>query len=101
MENLLVGDKVIICRSDGRVHTAVVASKNEEEPYVTVFWREGTMTMGKEIPWTSILACNPHLEFSNQSHGDAMKLFESQQDDAKQNSSDNKFPQMETGSNGL
>ncbi|KAH8354977.1 hypothetical protein KR093_003274 [Drosophila rubida] len=85
MEHICVGEKVTICRTDGRVHTAIVDSKNVEELYVIVTWKEGAKIMGKEIPWSSVLALNPHLDRTNQ-----LKCFDSKQpDDANLNLSEN------------
>ncbi|KRF79317.1 uncharacterized protein Dvir_GJ27022 [Drosophila virilis] len=61
MEYLLIGEKISISRTDGRVHTAVVDSKQDEVQSITVAWTEGSKMMGKEIPWSSIVALNPHL----------------------------------------
>lgn len=61
MEFVLIGEEINISRTDGRIHTAVVDSKQFEVQSITVAWTEDSKLMGKEIPWSSIVALNPHL----------------------------------------
>ncbi|KAH8404126.1 hypothetical protein KR215_010205 [Drosophila sulfurigaster] len=96
MEHISVGDKVIISRTDGRVHAAIIMSKNDEDNFVTVSWLEANKVMGKEICLNDLLTLNPHLEFSDQSDDKPMAI-----DDANLSSSENDFPPLEPGSNGL
>ncbi|TDG49344.1 hypothetical protein AWZ03_004212 [Drosophila navojoa] len=61
MEFLMIGEKVNIGRTDGRIHAAVVDSKQFDIQSITVAWTEDSKLMGKEIPWSAIVALNPHL----------------------------------------
>lgn len=78
MEYLLIGEKISISRTDGRVHTAVVDSKQDEVQSITVAWTEGSKMMGKEIPWSSIVALNPHLMERTQANDELLKVSETQ-----------------------
>ncbi|KAL7738388.1 hypothetical protein ACLKA6_006705 [Drosophila palustris] len=75
MDHLLLGEKITINRSDGRVHTAHVVSKQNELQAIMVSWREGFKMMGKTIPWDCVVALNP--QFHDHSTPD--------QDDEKEN----------------
>lgn len=61
MDQLTVGDKINIRRSDGCVQSAVIGLKSIERQVVTVEWTQGTRVKGKEIPWNAVLELNPSL----------------------------------------
>lgn len=61
MDQIQVGDKINIRRSDGCVQSAVVGLKSIERQVVTVEWTQGTRVKGKEIPWNAVLELNPSL----------------------------------------
>lgn len=61
MEQISVGDKINIQRSDGCVQCAVIGLKNIERQVVTVEWTQGSKVKGKEIPWNAVLELNPSL----------------------------------------
>lgn len=73
MDYLLLGEKITINRSDGRVHTAQVISKYSELKSVLVSWREGFKMMGKQLSWDCVMALNPQLEDRNKTDHDAEK----------------------------
>lgn len=80
MENIIVGDKVIITRTDGRIHNAVVDAKHEDAQSVTVVWTEGNKLMGKEISWDYILVLNPNLNCAHKVSGDQLKLIDNREE---------------------
>lgn len=80
MENIIVGDKVIITRTDGRIHNAVVDAKHEDMQSVTVIWTEGNKLMGKEIPWDYIQALNPNLICDYKLSKDQLKFIEKREE---------------------
>lgn len=61
MDQIAVGDKINIRRSDGCVQSAVIGLKSIERQVVTVEWTQGTKVKGKEIPWNAVLELNPLL----------------------------------------
>lgn len=61
MEQLSIGDRINIQRSDGCVQSAVICLKNIERQVVTVEWTQGVKVKGKEIPWSAVLELNPSL----------------------------------------
>lgn len=61
MEQIAVGDRINIRRSDGCVQSAVIGLKSIERQIVTVEWTQGTKVKGKEIPWKTVLELNPSL----------------------------------------
>lgn len=63
MENISVGSRVIIQRSDGRIHQAIIDSKDENMQTVTVAWTENGKLMGKELKWNYIVKYNPNLKY--------------------------------------
>ncbi|KAH8398939.1 hypothetical protein KR222_000098 [Zaprionus bogoriensis] len=73
MEHIIVGEKITISRSDGRVHTAMVDAKHDDMQSITVAWTEGCKLMGKEIPWPCIVALNPHLKSRSMSDENQLK----------------------------
>ncbi|XP_031562476.1 kinesin-like protein KIF2A [Actinia tenebrosa] len=58
---VVVGTKVDIQRTDGRVHSALVSGVNIETKSVTVEWFENGETKGKEIELEQVLGLNPAL----------------------------------------
>lgn len=82
MENIIVGDKVIITRTDGRIHNAVVDAKHEDIQSVTVIWTEANKLMGKEIPWNYIQALNPKLSCDFKLRKDKIKFIDKQEEKA-------------------
>lgn len=80
MENIIVGDKVIITRTDGRIHNAVVEAKHEDVQTVTVVWTEGNKLMGKEIAWDHILVLNPNLNCAHKMGEDQLKLIDNREE---------------------
>ncbi|KRT78849.1 Kinesin [Oryctes borbonicus] len=60
-EILQVGTSINIRRTDGRVHSAMVASVNYEMRTATVEWFEQGETKGKEVDMAAIEALNPDV----------------------------------------
>ncbi|GJQ80353.1 hypothetical protein Trydic_g262 [Trypoxylus dichotomus] len=60
-EILQVGTSINIRRTDGRVHSAMVASVNHEMRTATVEWFEQGETKGKEVDMAAIEALNPDI----------------------------------------
>lgn len=58
---LVVGIKVDIQRTDGRVHSSMISGINLDTKSVTVEWYENGETKGKEIEVEQIFALNPTL----------------------------------------
>lgn len=58
---LVVGIKVDIQRTDGRVHSSMISGINLDTKSVTVEWYENGETKGKEIEIDQIFALNPTL----------------------------------------
>lgn len=58
---LVVGIKVDIQRTDGRVHSSMISGINLDTKSVTVEWYENGETKGKEIEIDQIFALNPML----------------------------------------
>ncbi|XP_068727765.1 kinesin-like protein KIF2A [Montipora capricornis] len=58
---LVVGIKVDIQRTDGRVHSSMISGINLDTKSVTVEWYENGETKGKEIEVDQIFALNPML----------------------------------------
>ncbi|XP_076261313.1 kinesin-like protein Klp10A isoform X2 [Rhynchophorus ferrugineus] len=60
-EYLKVGISINIKRTDGRIHTAIVAAINNDQRCATVEWFEQGETKGKEIDMASIESLNPDI----------------------------------------
>ncbi|XP_062072745.1 kinesin-like protein KIF2B [Lepus europaeus] len=60
-EELRVGLRVAIQRSDKRIHLAVVTEINQENSWVTVEWVEKGVKKGKKIELETIFLLNPAL----------------------------------------
>ncbi|VEN53024.1 unnamed protein product, partial [Callosobruchus maculatus] len=60
-EILQVGSSINIKRTDGRVHSAIVAAINNETRCATVEWYEQGETKGKEIDLHTIENLNPDI----------------------------------------
>lgn len=58
---LVVGIKVDIQRTDGRIHSSMISGVNLDTKSVTVEWYENGETKGKEIEVDQIFALNPTL----------------------------------------
>lgn len=58
---LQIGTKINIKRTDGRVHTAIVAGINYDQRSATVEWFEQGETKGKEIDMQAIESLNPEV----------------------------------------
>ncbi|CAH1153616.1 unnamed protein product [Phaedon cochleariae] len=58
---LQIGSSINIKRTDGRVHSAIVAAINDETRCATVEWFEQGETKGKEIDMTAIESLNPDI----------------------------------------
>lgn len=58
---LVVGIKVDIQRTDGRIHSSMISGINLDTKSVTVEWYENGETKGKEIEVDQIFALNPTL----------------------------------------
>lgn len=56
-----IGTSIDIKRTDGRIHSAIVADINYESSTATVEWFEQGETKGKEIDITTIMSLNPEL----------------------------------------
>jgi len=69
----LLGEKITINRSDGRVHTAQVISKHNQLQSVLVSWKEGFKMMGKQLSWDCVMALNPQLEDRSKTDNDDEK----------------------------
>ncbi|XP_057659456.1 kinesin-like protein Klp10A [Diorhabda carinulata] len=61
LEILQVGSSINIKRTDGRVHSAVVAAINNDLRCATVEWFEQGETKGKEIDMAAIESLNPEI----------------------------------------
>ncbi|KAH8305954.1 hypothetical protein KR018_007012 [Drosophila ironensis] len=62
MDLLSINQKVLIRRSDGRVHLAtIIKLDGGTNNTVTVEWPEGHMTRGKELPLELVMLTNPHI----------------------------------------
>ncbi|KAH8320370.1 hypothetical protein KR067_000364 [Drosophila pandora] len=62
MDNLKIEQKVLIRRSDGRVHMAkILKLDGSGNKMVTVEWVEGHVVRGKELPVEVLMLTNPHL----------------------------------------
>ncbi|XP_041448621.1 kinesin-like protein Klp10A [Drosophila obscura] len=61
MDIITIGQNVKIKRTDGRVHTAIVAMINASGKCITVEWFERGETKGKEVELEAILTLNPEL----------------------------------------
>ncbi|XP_050515665.1 kinesin-like protein Klp10A [Diabrotica virgifera virgifera] len=60
-EILQVGSSINIKRTDGRIHSAIVAAINEDQRCATVEWFEQGETKGKEIDMAAIESLNPDV----------------------------------------
>ncbi|CAG9863478.1 unnamed protein product [Phyllotreta striolata] len=60
-DTLRVGSSINIKRTDGRIHSAVVAVIDEEHRSATVEWFERGETKGKEVDMSAIEALNPDI----------------------------------------
>ncbi|XP_050313741.1 kinesin-like protein Klp10A isoform X1 [Anthonomus grandis grandis] len=60
-EILQIGLSINIKRTDGRVHSAIVASINEAQRCATVEWFEQGETKGKEVDMDAIESLNPDV----------------------------------------
>ncbi|XP_019765365.1 kinesin-like protein Klp10A isoform X2 [Dendroctonus ponderosae] len=58
---LQVGLSINIKRTDGRIHSAIVAAINNENRCATVEWFEQGETKGKEVDMTAIESLNPEV----------------------------------------
>lgn len=83
MDNISVGSRVIIPRSDGRIHQAVIDAKNENMQTVTVAWTEDSKLMGKELKWDYIVDYNPNLKYLKPLNKDQLQLVEKIHTNAK------------------
>ncbi|KAI6194645.1 Kinesin-like protein [Aphelenchoides besseyi] len=61
MDLLAVGMSVEICRSDGRVHAAVISSLKPDSKMVDVEWFESGETKGKSIDLATLIRHNPKI----------------------------------------
>ncbi|KAL7738381.1 hypothetical protein ACLKA6_006699 [Drosophila palustris] len=62
MDVLSINQKINISRSDGRVHLArIVKLDGSGKPLVTVEWREGQLTRGKEMALDTVIRLNPQI----------------------------------------
>ncbi|XP_034477620.1 kinesin-like protein Klp59C [Drosophila innubila] len=62
MDVLSINQQVYIRRSDGRVHRArIVKLDGSTKPLVTVEWREGELTRGKEMALDTVIRLNPQI----------------------------------------
>ncbi|EFA11416.2 kinesin-like protein Klp10A isoform X2 [Tribolium castaneum] len=59
---LQVGTSINIKRTDGRVHSAIVAAVNFDLRSATVEWFEQGETKGKEVDMTAITSLNPDIK---------------------------------------
>nr|CAI5832186.1 unnamed protein product [Callosobruchus analis] len=60
-EILQVGSSINIKRTDGRIHSAIVAAINNDTRCATVEWYEQGETKGKEIDLNTIGSLNPEI----------------------------------------
>ncbi|XP_033148912.1 kinesin-like protein Klp10A [Drosophila busckii] len=61
MDSIKNGQYVMIKRSDGRIHGALVAKCNQADRYISVEWYERGETKGKEVDLATVLLLNPEL----------------------------------------
>ncbi|XP_060656970.1 kinesin-like protein Klp59C [Drosophila nasuta] len=62
MDVLSINQQIYIRRSDGRVHLAgIIKLDGSSKNLVTVEWREGELTRGKEVALDAIIGLNPQI----------------------------------------
>ncbi|KAH8354976.1 hypothetical protein KR093_003268, partial [Drosophila rubida] len=62
MDVLSINQQIYIRRSDGRVHLAgIIKLDGSSKNIVTVEWREGELTRGKEVALDAVIGLNPQI----------------------------------------
>lgn len=61
MEQIQLGEKLNIPRSDGRVHPAVCTAKDLELDSITSEWTEGAIVKGKQVPVRELVEFNHQI----------------------------------------